>query len=738
MSCRLRLAAPAALGVPFVLAACAGGSDGGSFLPASDRETTSASAPSSVRSAPRSEVVFGDALPDGARAHLALSLRLADEAGVGALLGDLQNPASPRYHAWLTPEEYGERFGLPEAEYAQIMSWLESGGFAVTSYPNRLFVEAEGTVLGVRHLLRVQTRWASRNGAAFRSHTEDVWLPPDIAPHIARIGGLDTRVHLRHRLNLVYMGQATQALGGSDIRLLYDIPGGAAATGLTTVVLATQEGTQDGAEGNPHAPLILPSLPAIKAYFTTLSSATAGYSPIALPNPNDDFDSAGANEEYQIDVEMQSVGASDAKNIDLVLAPASEVFTTGAEYVANSLSFATSVSTSLGDCEIEEMSEDSGPTTPGSEAYVFRQAIQQGLAEGQTWFAASGDSGADDCNDQYSGQHDGFGGGNATVDFPCSIPEMLCVGGTQFANEGPSTWASSGALTGYQTEAAWNEGLVGGAGGGGQSLYYPKPSWQEALGPTPTDSARDVPDIAIVAATAGPGVAVYDCGSGQDPWSCAGENSGVGSVDIFGGTSIGSPLVAGIFARMSSQLSCRFGDVHPALYALGLRLKADGGAGPFHDVTTGNNSYTDPADASISGYSAGPGYDLATGWGSLDVAKLIASWPPCMAGGGALADGGIVPGADSGVRVPTAPADAGDAGGPHAAAAETKAGCSCVTAGGEGARAGWARLGAAAPHDPSAPPAPAAPHLMRRLPRILSQSGRTFSKAFGGPSQVST
>jgi MYXO-CTERM domain-containing protein len=618
-------------------------------------------------------VVFGEPLPDDAPSHLALALRLEDEGGLGALLAELQDPASPHFHVWLTPEEYGARFGLSPADYERVVSWLEGSGFAVTRYPNRLFVEANGTVAGVRGLLGVQSRWASRGGRSFRSHTEDVSLPPDIAVHVARVGGLDTRVHLRHRLNLVYMGGPTTALGGSDLRTLYDLPPGPAAKGLTTVVLATQEGTQDSAMGNPHPPLILPSATAIQAYFSTLSSATATYVPVVLPNPNDDFDVSGSNAEYQLDVEMQSVGAPSAKDIALVLSPASEVFLTGAEYIANTLSFATSVSTSIGECEVEEMVDDGGPTTPGSEAYVFRQAVRQGLAEGQTWFSASGDTGADDCNDfNFSGHSNGYDGGTATVDFPCSIPEMLCVGGTQFADEGPTTWTATGALSGYQTEAAWNEGAMGGAGGGGQSRYYPKPSWQAGVGPMAADSVRDVPDIALTAATATPGVAVYDCGSGQDPYSCTGQTTGTGNLDIYGGTSIGSPLAAGIFARMSSQLNCRFGDVHAALYSLGL-AQLDGGAAPFHDITTGNNTFVDQLDASITGYSAGPGYDLVTGWGSLDVAKLTAAWPPCVAGGGTAVDGGIVPG-----NVP----GTGDAGTP-------KTGCSCVAAGEPTSSSGW-------------------------------------------------
>ena len=170
---------------------------------------------------------------------------------------------------------------------------------------------------------------------------------------------------------------------------------------------------------------------------------------------------------------MQSVGAPNAKTLDLVLSPASVVFQTGAQHIVNNISDAVAVSTSLGLCEAEEL--DWGALNdPTGDAYLMRQAVQQGLAEGQMWFAASGDTGADDCYDDTSGTGNGFGNGNATVDFPCSLPEIVCVGGTEF--QGAGAWDSSGKLTGYVQEVTCNEGVDGVAGGGGQSRLYAKPT----------------------------------------------------------------------------------------------------------------------------------------------------------------------------------------------------------------------------------------------------------------------
>ncbi len=147
----------------------------------------------------------------------------------------------------------------------------------------------------------------------------------------------------------------------------------------------------------------------------------------------------------------------------LVVPPASEVFTpTGVNHIVNVIPTATAVSVSLGICEPAVQAEEAGlPAT-------FQQLLKQGLAEGQTWSAASGDEGSDACQN----------GQTRSVDFPASIPEMVAMGGTQVSSP---NWDSSDALTVYQTETAWNGGQGGGAGGGGTSSLFLVPSYQLGL-----------------------------------------------------------------------------------------------------------------------------------------------------------------------------------------------------------------------------------------------------------------
>ena len=78
------------------------------------------------------------------RCTLGIGLRVGNQAALSALLVRQQDPGSPDYHRWLTPEEFGERFGQPTELYEPAAHWLEGSGFAVTRFPNHIFIEALG------------------------------------------------------------------------------------------------------------------------------------------------------------------------------------------------------------------------------------------------------------------------------------------------------------------------------------------------------------------------------------------------------------------------------------------------------------------------------------------------------------------------------------------------------------------------------------------------------------------
>jgi uncharacterized protein (TIGR03437 family) len=200
------------------------------------------------------------------------------------------------------------------------------------------------------------------------------------------------------------------------------------------------------------------------------------------------------------------------------------------------------------------------------------------------------------------------------------------MGGTEFAEGSGQYWRSTNSSSGesaisYIPETTWNDSAIDGtpsAGGGGASFYFSKPSWQTGAG-VPADNARDVPDVSLNASADHDGYFVYTGGSLQ----------------VYGGTSVAAPTFAGVTTLLNqylvstgAQSAPGVGNINPKLYSL-----AKTAPGAFHDVTTGNNIVTVSCghrsvgcSSTPVGYSAGKGYDQATGLGSVDVYRLITAW----------------------------------------------------------------------------------------------------------------
>jgi pseudomonalisin len=175
-------------------------------------------------------------------------------------------------------------------------------------------------------------------------------------------------------------------------------------------------------------------------------------------------------------------------------------------------------------------------------------------------------------------------------------PNVTAVGGTALS----VAFDGNGDATAYLDETTWNDGK--GASGGGHSVLLRKPAYQAAPG-VPADGWRDVPDVALLASPSTSGyVAVVQ-----------------NNVIIVGGTSAAAPSWAGIVALLNQAGPVEgSGTLNTQLYTLGRQQYASGGSGPFHDVVTGDNSFN-----GVTGFSAGVGYDLATGLGTPDIDLLV-------------------------------------------------------------------------------------------------------------------
>ena len=221
----------------------------------------------------------------------------------------------------------------------------------------------------------------------------------------------------------------------------------------------------------------------------------------------------------------------------------------------------------------------------------FDKTYQQAAAQGVSVFAASGDGGVANADKQ----------GNVfpfpTVGFPASDPNVTAVGGTQINQPTP-------VITSYSAEEVWNDGF--GAGGGGYSVVFARPSYQNGV---VSNAMRGLPDIAYNAAVVS-AVLVYES---FDPTVSPGWA-------LIGGTSAATPQWAALAALADNYAANKgkgpIGFLNPKLYMIGtnpIQYAAD-----FHDITVGNNSFD-----GITGFSAVAGWDAASGWGTPDATHLI-------------------------------------------------------------------------------------------------------------------
>ncbi|HZC06371.1 MAG TPA: S53 family peptidase [Ktedonobacterales bacterium] len=201
-----------------------------------------------------------------------------------------------------------------------------------------------------------------------------------------------------------------------------------------------------------------------------------------------------------------------------------------------------------------------------------------------------------------------------SVGWPASDPLVTAVGGTYLCTDTTTGTTVDTSLPPTSRCAAGNREVGWIASGGGYSILFPRPAYQNTLppgstfvgssvgAPGPNSNMRGVPDVAYQA-SAITGVLVYDAGEGG--WF------------VVGGTSCGSPQWAGLVAMADQLKGSDVGFINPALYSIAnnpAKYAAD-----FHDVTTGNNQL----NPLIPGYSASTGWDAVTGLGSPDAAHLL-------------------------------------------------------------------------------------------------------------------
>jgi subtilase family serine protease len=550
----------------------------------------------------------------------------AQLAALDAFSQAQQTPGAAEYHRWLTPEEFAAHFGVAGQDLATLKNYLIAQGFSIDEIAaGGRSIKFSGTAAQVKNAFHTEMHhyvWRGENHIANNSNPQ---IPAALADVVDGIVNLHD-FHSRSRKQLPQTQQTTPQANplsnnsGINLGVLPISNYNIGSTNLLTpgdygVIYNINPLYASAVNGSGVKIAILGRsdiVAADVAEFQSFAGLTANAPQTIVTNTDPGLMiTSGDQLESTLDVEWAG-GVAPGATV-LFITSASTVSADGvllsADYAVNH-NVADIISLSYGACEASMGLSGwkyygAGAATRFQSAGLWYQASVQG----QTVLVASGDSGAAGCDTSASATATH---GLAVNGF-CSSPYSTCVGGTQFIDANPAQYWSTanpggGTTTAlsYIPEAVWNQsGSNLSASGGGASLYAAKPSWQASPG-VPADGARDVPDVALAAATLDPYIIYMN-----------------GSQTYVGGTSAATPSLAGIMALVNQYNGGRQGNINPTLYGLyQLQVKNSLGFNYFHPTVSGNNSVP-----GLTGFTAtGAGYDQATGLGSVDANLLVTQW----------------------------------------------------------------------------------------------------------------
>jgi Pro-kumamolisin, activation domain/Bacterial Ig-like domain (group 3) len=560
------------------------------------------------------------------RMLMLLRRSLAQESTLEQFMQDQQNSASPNYHNWLTPQQFGAQFGPAPQDIQTVVSWLRSQGFTVNRVSNgATVIEFSGTAGQVQSAFHTTIHKYNLNGAEHWANSSDPSIPAALAPVVV---GLDTlhnfprkpmhvvsgvftknratrvvkRISLAKPLFNVNCGTDNNGnpitcfpLGPYDFGTIYNVlPLWSATpaidgTGQTIAIIGESDVDKNDIES-----------------FQALFGLPTKDPQIVLDGPDPGV-SPGDETESDLDLEWSGAVAKGA-TIKFVIAATTNT-TLGVDLAAQSAvdqNIAPIMSESYGICE-------AGLGTAGNQ--FFNSLWQQAAAQGITVILAAGDSGSAGCDSQDNAPPAPAEFGLQVSGF-ASTPYNVAVGGTDFNDiAAPFTfWNATSAPTtqesakGYIPEVPWNDtctssalsffgfpgtalancnnpqlldiavNTLGGSGGksgctigDGQDIIscsggYAKPAWQTGKG-VPADGKRDIPDVSLYAATGFySGSSYIVCAADQtDGVSCDADNLEFLGV---GGTSASAPSFAGIMAMVVQKTAARQGNANYTLYNL--------------------------------------------------------------------------------------------------------------------------------------------------------------------------
>ncbi len=562
-------------------------------------------------------------------ASITLGRSDAQQAALDALIAAQQDPSSPQYHQWLSPDDFAARFGAADADLAAVQNWLEQQGLKVEGISrNRSTITFSGSAAQVEQAFATEMHYYNLNGVKHFAPSTDLSVPAAMAPAVLAVGNLsDFRPHSHKRPVPAFTSSQTGShfLQPGDVSTIYDINAAYNA----------------GYNGSGQTIAVIGQSAVISSDITTFQTA-AGV-PVRVPSmtlmPGTGSSALYTGDESESDLDLEYASAI-AKGANIVFvytgsSPNYGAFDALGYAITNKL--APIISVSYGDCEV-----DLGTFYASENAL-----IQQAAAQGQTVVSASGDEGSTDCYQDTSlsvAQREAV-----SVDWPASSQYVTGMGGTEFPTAsvaiGNTTyWAAQGttdviaSAKSYIPEQVWNDDSASiglSAGGGGISTETPRPTWQTGVPGIPSGSFRLVPDVSLSSSPNNAGY-LYCSSDTTDTGingSCANgfRDATNTNLTVAGGTSFAAPIFAGMIAIINQKIGSTAGQgvINPTLYTLA--ANATTYASAFHDITSGSNEClagtTYCATAATTLYSATTGYDLASGLGSVDLYNLMMAWP---------------------------------------------------------------------------------------------------------------
>ncbi|HMK89640.1 MAG TPA: S53 family peptidase [Methylocystis sp.] len=412
-----------------------------------------------------------------ARLELQLQRSPEQEAAVEAFIEALHNPRSPLFHNFLSPSDFGARFGVAAADIDAIRSWLQSHGFTVDFvHPSNMLIVFSGTAGMVRTAFRTEIHQIDVNGAAHIANIGNPFIPAALQPVVAGVVSLtDFRAHAKHKKRSLYT--KSQGCNGpcyivtpSDLATIYNFnplfEGSPPITGRGQTIAVVEDSNlydnNDWTDFRQAFGLSKYPYGALEVVHPAPIGGPACADPgdplVTLPDGVQLFD----DDEATLDAEWASAAAPDA-TIRVATCQSTKTTDGVREAIENLVNGADPppiVSISYGQCEAD---------MPETLRVAFKMLYQQAVAEGISIFVATGDTGPESCVEDIIPSPTGYSPAQATgngVDGWVSTPYDVAVGGTDFGDayldQLPLYWEGSsakpwGSAKSYIPEIPWND-----------------------------------------------------------------------------------------------------------------------------------------------------------------------------------------------------------------------------------------------------------------------------------------